>query len=138
MDLHAAFLPSPAGMEPWDRSAAYRAAFCHVYFSTVPPPSYLEVASSQQCHSKERPGRRWASKKGSQAQQDATDTPPQTSRGPGLKVDGTPRRVEVPAPPAGLVLRPVASATQGCGFGKDERLLPSGQSRGPHARATQE
>lgn len=131
VDPHAAFLPSPAGVEVCDRSAAYRAAFCHVCFSTVPPPSYLEVAFSQQCHSKERPRRCWESKKGNRAQPDATDTPPQTSRGPGLKVDMTPRKVEVLAPPAGLVLRPLASAIQGCGFGKHERLLSSGQSRVP-------
>lgn len=134
VDPHAAFLPSPAGVEVCDRSAAYRAAFCHVYFSTVPPPSYLEVAFPQQCHSKERPRRCWESKKGNRAQQDATDTPPQTSGGLGLKVDVTPRKVEVRAPPAGLVLRPLASAIQGCGFGKHERLLSSGQSRVPHTR----
>ena len=102
----------------------YPATFCSIHFSAAAPPSYsLWCFPSSVSLTGVQEGA--GVPEGGPGPADTANTPTQVSRGPGLKVSITTREVK------GQVLRPEASATQGCGFGKHGHCFPQADPSSP-------
>lgn len=102
----------------------YPATFRSVHFSAAPPSSYpLWCLPSSVSVTGVQEGA--GGPEGGPGPADTANTSTQTSCGPGLKVSITTREVK------GLVLRPGASATQGCGFGKHSHCFPQANLSSP-------